>query len=213
MVFICNPNNPTGVLLDPAFVTTLLQRHPRVCFVVDESYLPFVDDGEDLSLIQAGPFPNLMVLSSMSKIFAIPGLRTGFISGAPDLIEKVRVYCQPWHVNALAQVVIRDIFDHPEQIAPFYEKTRAFIAREKQWFLGKQENFLDLVPVSGRTGFILARLQNHTALQVCQRVGQDRILIRDCGNFYGLNQRFVRFSLKDRATNLKLVDSLKKALT
>jgi threonine-phosphate decarboxylase len=213
LVFICNPNNPTGVLLDPAFVTTLLQRHPRVCFVVDESYLPFVDHSEDVSLIQAGPFPNLLVLSSMSKIFAIPGLRTGFLSGAPDWIEKVRDFSQPWHVNALAQVVIQDIFDHPEQIAPFYKTTRAFIAREKQWFLQKQENFSGLVPVPGHTGFILARLENHTALPVCERVGQDRILIRDCGNFHGLNQRFVRFSLKDRATNMKLADSLAKALT
>jgi threonine-phosphate decarboxylase len=166
-----------------------------------------------VSLIQAGPFPNLLVLSSMSKIFAIPGLRTGFLSGAPEWIEKVRDFSQPWHVNALAQVVIQDIFDHPEQIAPFYETTRAFIAREKQWFLQKQENFSGLVPVPGHTGFILARLENHTALPVCERVGQDRILIRDCGNFHGLNQRFVRFSLKDRATNMKLADSLAKALT
>ncbi len=212
LVFICNPNNPTGVLLDPAFVTTLLQRHPGVCFVVDESYLPFVDDGEELSFIQAGPFPNLLVLSSMSKIFAIPGLRTGFLSGAAGLIQKVNAYCQPWNVNALAQIVIQEMYDHPEQMARFTDKTRAFIAREKQWFLEKKQDFSGLWPVSGHTGFILARLQDQTASQVCKAVGQDRILIRDCTNFHGLNHRFVRFSLKDRERNVKLVASLKKAL-
>ncbi len=123
LVFICNPNNPTGVLFSSSFITTLLKEHPRVCFVVDESYLPFVDESDTRSLIRAGTrYPNLMVLSSMSKIFAIPGLRTGFLSGSADLIEKVRRYSQPWNVNALAQAVINDIYGHPEQIAPFYEK-------------------------------------------------------------------------------------------
>ncbi|MFO7989340.1 MAG: threonine-phosphate decarboxylase [Desulfotignum sp.] len=213
LVFVCNPNNPTGVLLDPAVIITLLQRHPRTCFVVDESYLPFVADGDDRSLVHAGEYANLLVLSSMSKIFAIPGLRTGFLSGATGLIEKVRSYSQPWNVNALAQAVIHDIYDHPEQIVPFYKKTRAFIAREKHWFLKEQADIPGLVPVAGHTGFVLARLQYHTAPQVCRRVGQDRILIRDCTNFHGLNHRFVRFSLKDRENNRKLGASLKKALS
>jgi threonine-phosphate decarboxylase len=213
LVFICNPNNPTGVLVNSSFIKTLLTEHPRVCFVVDESYLPFVDDCDTRSSIQAGNrYPNLLVLSSMSKIFAIPGLRTGFLSGAADLIEKVRRYSQPWTVNALAQAVINDIYGHPEQIAPFYEKTRTFIAREKQWFLTEAENIPGLAPVAGHTGFILARLLYHTAPQVCRRVGQDRILIRDCTNFHGLDHRFVRFSLKDRKNNLKLAESLTKAL-
>jgi threonine-phosphate decarboxylase len=213
LVFVCNPNNPTGVLLDPPFIITLLQRHPRTCFVVDESYLPFVTDGDDRSLIHAGEYANLLVLSSMSKIFAIPGLRTGFLNGATNLIEKVRSYSQPWNINALAQVVIKDIYDHPEQIVPFYKKTRAFIAREKHWFLKEEAAIPGLVPVAGHTGFVLARLLYHTAPQVCRRVGQDRILIRDCSNFHGLNHRFVRFSLKDRESNLKLAASLKKALS
>jgi threonine-phosphate decarboxylase len=212
LVFVCNPNNPTGVLMDPAFIITLVQRHPRTCFVVDESYLPFVADGDDRSLIHAGEYANLLVLSSMSKIFAIPGLRTGFLNGAPDLIEKVRSFSQPWNVNSLAQAVIKDIYDHPEQIVPFYKKTRAFIAREKQWFLKEEAEIPGLVPVEGHTGFVLARLLHHTAPQVCRRVGRERILIRDCSNFHGLNHRFVRFSLKDRESNLKLAVSLKKAL-
>ncbi len=212
LVFICNPNNPTGVLLDPGFITTLLQHHPRTCFVVDESYLPFVENSDTFSLIRTGRFPNLLVLSSMSKIFAIPGLRTGFLNGSEPLIGKVAAYCQPWQVNALAQAVINDIYDHPEQIVPFYEKTRAFIAREKQWFLKEAADIPGLVPVDGRTGFVLCRLEHHTAPRVCRQVGQDRILIRDCSNFHGLDYRFVRFSFKDRESNQRLAASLKKAL-
>ncbi len=212
LVFICNPNNPTGVLLKQAEIMNLVQQHPDVCFVVDESYLPFVPGGNEISLVHARTVPNLLVLSSMSKIFSIPGLRTGFLSGSGPVIEKVTAYCQPWSVNALAQAVIKDIFDHPEQIAPFYDRTCAYLQEEKQVFLETVADVPGLVPVSGCTGFILAQLRSHTAPKVCRRVGQDRILIRDCSNFFGLDHGFVRFSLKDRETNLKLAASLKKAL-
>ena len=213
LVFICNPNNPTGVLVEKAFITTLARRHPDVCFVVDESYLPFVEGASSISLVQDTAHDNLLVLSSMSKIFTIPGLRTGFLSGAKHLVDKVMHYYQPWSVNALAQAVVTDIFDHPEQMVPFYEKTRAYIAGEKQNFLDAVADQEGLVPVPGHTCFILAKLLYHTAPQVCQQVGADRILIRDCSNFTGLGPRYVRFSLKDRKTNTALVRSLQKALT
>ncbi len=213
LVFICNPNNPTGVLVEKEFITTLARRHPDVCFVVDESYLPFVAGACDISLIQDRSYDNLLVLSSMSKIFTIPGLRTGFLSGAKHLVGNVMHYYQPWSVNSLAQVVITDIFDHPEQIGPFYEKTRAYIAGEKQHFLDAVADLKDLAPVSGHTCFILAKLLHHSAPDLCRQVGADRILIRDCSNFKGLGPRYVRFSLKDRKTNMALVRSIQKALT
>ena len=81
LVFICNPNNPTGALIAKQDLETLIRRHTNTCFVVDESYLPFVPGAEDFSLITQTHLPNLVVLSSMSKIFRIPGLRTGFLSG------------------------------------------------------------------------------------------------------------------------------------
>ena len=212
LVFICNPNNPTGVLVEKEFIITLARRHPDVCFVVDESYLPFVEGASDISLIHDRSYDNLLVLSSMSKIFTIPGLRTGFLSGAKHLVDTVMHYYQPWSVNALAQVVITDIFDRPEQIAPFYEKTRAYIAGEKKRFFDAVADQEALVPVPGHTCFILAQLLHHTAPHVCRQVGTDRILIRDCSNFTGLGHRYVRFSLKDRKTNMALARSLQKAL-
>ncbi len=212
LVFICNPNNPTGVLVEKEFITTLVRRHPDVCFVVDESYLPFVEGAGDISLVHDTSYGNLLVLSSMSKIFTIPGLRTGFLSGAKHLVDTVMHYYQPWSVNALAQVVITDIFEYPEQIAPFYEKTRAYIAGEKKRFFDAVADLRGLVPVPGHTCFILAQLLHHTASHVCRQVGADRILIRDCSNFTGLDHRYVRFSLKDRKTNTALIRSLEKAL-
>ncbi|RLB86433.1 MAG: pyridoxal phosphate-dependent class II aminotransferase [Deltaproteobacteria bacterium] len=212
LVFLCNPNNPTGVLTPKDKIAYLIKRHPDTCFVVDESYLPFVDDARNISFVSDTHYPNLLVLSSMSKIFRIPGLRTGFLSGATPLIDKVMGHYQPWSVNSLAQEVITDIFAHPERIEPFYEKTRAYIREEKQVFTQALQGTKGISLFDAPTYFILAELDRMTAPDFCRAIGQDKILIRDCGNFHGLTDRFVRFSLKTREINLALADSIKKSL-
>ncbi len=212
LVFLCNPNNPTGVLTPREKIVDLIKRHPATCFVVDESYLPFVDNARDFSLVSDTHYPNLLVLSSMSKIFRIPGLRTGFLSGAAPLIDKVMGHYQPWSVNSLAQEVITDIFAHPETIEPFYEQTRVYIRKEKQAFVQALQGISGISLFDGATYFILAELGRTTAPDFCRAVGRDKILIRDCENFHGLTDRFVRFSLKTREINLALAHSIKKGL-
>ena len=212
LVFSCNPNNPTGALIDKQDLETLIRRHTKTCFVVDESYLPFVPDAEDFSLITQTHLPNLVVLSSMSKIFRIPGLRTGFLSGAKALIQKVMVHYQPWSVNALAQAVIKDVYDHPEDILPFYRQTREFIVKERRAFVHALAETDGIRLFDTPVYFVLARLDRILAPELCRRVGDDGFLIRDCSNFKGLSDRFVRFSLKTREINLALAQSIKTAL-
>jgi threonine-phosphate decarboxylase len=212
LVFLCNPNNPTGVLTPKDQIVYLIEHHPEVCFVVDESYLPFVDNARNLSFVSNTHYPNLLVLSSMSKIFRIPGLRTGFLSGAASLIDKVMAHYQPWSVNSLAQEVITDIFAHPQTIEPFYERTRAYIRQEKQVFFQALRGVPGIFLFDAPPYFILAELDRMTAPEFCRAIGRDKILIRDCGNFHGLTDRFVRFSLKTREINLALADSIKRCL-
>ena len=213
LVYICNPNNPTGALVEKQAILDLVTACPGVNFVIDESYLPFVKRANDISLVSETRYDNLLVLSSMSKIFRIPGLRTGFLSGAPDRIEKVMDHYQPWSVNALAQEVIGDIFEHPGTIEPFYRESRAYTAEEKQWFGDQLRDVDGIELITGHTYFILARLTGELrAPAFCESVGRAKLLIRDCSNFHGLNDEFVRFSLKDRETNGRLVTAIKTAL-
>ena len=212
-VFICNPNNPTGSLISRDKLEYLIQKHENTIFVIDESYLPFVDQAEDISMVTKSEYKNLIILSSMSKIFTIPGLRTGFLSAQENIVEKIMVYYQPWSVNAIAQAVIKDIFDHPERIEPFYEKTRAFIKKEKQIFLEHLNNIQGVKIFDSSTYFILARLKNQTiSKKFCAEIGRHKVLIRDCSNFSGLSDEYVRFSLKTRRANLNLANLIKQAL-
>jgi len=214
MVFICNPNNPTGSLISKQMLVWLFKKHPNTLFVLDESYLPFVDQAEQISFVSDEGFDNLVVLSSMSKVFTIPGLRTGFLSAAPSISEKVMAHYQPWSVNSLAQAVIVDIFDHPEEISGFYEQTRSFIREEKRLFVNSLKQVKGLRFFPSNAYFVLAQLTCGVSSDLfCEKIGTHRILIRDCENFVGLSKEFVRFSLKKRAQNQQLATLIKEVLT
>jgi threonine-phosphate decarboxylase len=214
LVFICNPNNPTGTLFGKPFLKRLLQKHEQTLFVVDESYLPFVSQAKEISLVSDIEYPNLAVLSSMSKIFQIPGLRTGFLRSTRSICDRVKAFYQPWSVNSLAQAVIRDIFDHPGFIPQFYKETQEYIRAEKQIFLDSIADVDALYCYPGATYFILARLTGSVSSKgLCDKIGQHKILIRDCANFEGLTDAFVRFSLKDRPQNMRLAALIKESLT
>ena len=212
-VFICNPDNPTGVLMLRDKIEYLLKKHQNTLFVIDESYLPFVENAEDISLVSETGYENLIVLSSMSKIYRIPGLRTGFLSGEPKIVEKIMSYYQPWSLNALAQAVIEHIFDHPEAIEPFFRKTRLYVKAERQRFMESIEEVKGIELFDSSTCFLLARLKEGlTSGQFCEKIGRHRILIRDCSNFYGLSDQYVRFSLKKRDTNDHLSSLIRQVM-
>ncbi|MBF0111156.1 MAG: pyridoxal phosphate-dependent class II aminotransferase [Desulfamplus sp.] len=209
-VIICNPNNPTGVFIPAEKIVKLVEKYPATYFVVDESYLPFLPDAKELSLIShQTSFSNLIVLSSMSKIFRIPGLRVGFLSANPLLIQRVMRYYQPWSVNSLSQAVTKHIFENRALTEPFLKMTRSFVQREKKIFEDALSQCRTLKLYPSHTYFILAKITGSMKSdKLCQLVGEHKILIRDCSNFRGLSDQFVRFSLRDRETNLRLAHIL-----
>ncbi len=104
-VFVCNPNNPTGALIPVDEIERLCRSHPNTWFIIDESYLPFVAQSHDHSVLNRG-ISNAIVLNSMSKIFRVPGLRIGFLVASGAIIEKFLHYMLPWSVNSLAQAAV-----------------------------------------------------------------------------------------------------------
>jgi len=122
-------------------------------------------------------------------------------------------YYQPWSVNSLGQAVIEHIFNYPEDIEPFFQKTREYIKTEKRVFLERLNHIQGLQLFDSSTYFILARLTNGmNSRDFCERIGRDKILIRDCSNFFGLSDQYVRFSLKERRLNKRLADLINQAV-
>lgn len=207
-VFICNPNNPTGVLIPSGELLTFIDTHPNVRFIIDESYLPFVDNAEPESLIPKRR-SNVLVLYSMSKIFRIPGLRIGFLIGNQDLIRHQDRYSLPWSVNSLSQAAVSYLMNEASETASFIAETRKFLTREKEIVYDAFNDAPQVTLLRSSTSFILARLgETHTADWVCDKLLEKRILIRNCANFAGLSNRFIRISLKTHDVNQQMIQSL-----
>ncbi|MFP4531534.1 MAG: pyridoxal phosphate-dependent aminotransferase [Desulfobacterales bacterium] len=208
-VFICNPNNPTGRLIPAEELARLCRKHADTFFIIDESYLPFVLNGETESLVNRG-LENAVILSSMSKIFRIPGLRVGFAIGPETVIQKLSAYAMPWSVNSLAQEAICYLFSRPAMVAHFIKSAQNFAEKEKTRFTKAFQDEPDIRFYPSATGFLLAELKNMPAEAVWTEMARHRFLIRDCSNFRGLSDRFIRISLKTVAENEKAAQILKQ---
>jgi threonine-phosphate decarboxylase len=212
-VFICNPNNPTGNFIPVGDLEQLCRSHADRRFVIDESYLMFVDESHKQSMIRS-MLPNVMVLNSLSKFFTIPGLRIGFLISSPEIINKFKTYLLPWSVNSLAQMAVQYLMKQTARVQKFIENTVTFIAQERDILFEtfKDSSLIKLFPST--TSFILVRLYgNLTADSLGKHLAQDRILIRNCSNFTGLSDRFVRFSLKTSEVNRIFAKKLLEAGT
>lgn len=207
-VFICNPNNPTGRLMPAKSLIRLIESHPGVRFVIDESYLPFIPDWKTESLIdsEAG---NIVVLHSFSKIFAVPGLRLGFLIAGPRIIHAFQPFKQPWSVNRPAQVAGTFLASQKE----FVDEVAGFVEKEREAFIGYLQG-LDLVaPFSSAINFILFRLNGTLkANDLFSLMCDHRILIRNCSNFPGLSDRFIRIALKSPAANRTCAELIRSVL-
>ena len=207
-VFICNPNNPTGSLIASDELESLCRSYPETVFIIDESYLPFVTGGDALSLRDLD-FGNLIVLSSISKIFAIPGLRIGFMISAAHMIKRFKRFLQPWSVNSLAQLAVRHLMTNKDDTDAFIEKSQHHIRVERRRFLSAAQDFSNVHLFASTTNFLMAQLPDDLGAEdVMNRLYRNKVMIRNCGNFNGLSSQFIRVSLKTSEVNNLLIARL-----
>ena len=207
-VFICNPNNPTGALISSEEIIIICRSFPDTNFIIDESYLPFVENGEKESMICSG-LSNVLILNSMSKIFRVPGLRVGFLIASKGIINKFNRYMLPWNVNSLAQAAVSYLMTQKNEIDSFVEQTREFVKNESEKLTKTLESTGQIKVIPSTTVFMLARLPDSlTSDKVCEHLLQNRILVRNCSNFKGLSEQFIRISLKTRDINRIVADKL-----
>jgi len=207
-IFICNPNNPTGALIPAHALRDLCRSYSKKQFIIDESYLDFVPNGESETMVNSG-LENVIVLLSISKIFKIPGLRTGFIAACSATIEKFRPHLLPWSINSLAQLAIEYIAGNQVRIQAFINETRNYISTQRRQFYHAVAKGGHFRVFKGRAPFVLLKLPRElAAADVWQRLAAKKILVRRCNNFQGLSDRFIRISLKMPHDNRLLAAAL-----
>ena len=207
--WICNPNNPTGNVLLKPLLNHLVRTHPKNLYVVDQAYedytlMPMLEACETVDC------DNLFVLHSMTKKYAIPGLRIGYIVASPTLLDRLRYLRRPWSVDSLAIEAGKYLVSHRVQIIP---DLRALL-NEADRLKKALEEMDGLRVLDSQTHFMLIQLKegNATALKD-YLIHQHGILIRDASNFEGLNQQYFRISTQCAEANDLLVAALRQYLT
>ncbi|HID96902.1 MAG TPA: pyridoxal phosphate-dependent class II aminotransferase [Thermodesulfobacteriaceae bacterium] len=206
LVFWCNPNNPTGRFISPDLLYRVIKESHETTWVIDESYAPFLGPDHESSLIARGVPSNLVLLRSCSKIYGIPGLRLGYLAGSVALVAELADQARPWSVNRLAQIAGEYLLAGQD----YEQEVRDYCMREKQRLLMELECCSFLEPLKGSTHFILFRVHKPwTAAELTRSLRKKSIIIRDCGNFVGLDGEYIRISLRDKAGNDRLVEAIK----
>ncbi|MBR0222745.1 MAG: aminotransferase class I/II-fold pyridoxal phosphate-dependent enzyme [Bacteroidales bacterium] len=208
LIWLCNPNNPTGSVVPVDELRAAIEDHPQTIFVIDQSYGFFTREPL-LSATEAIRYPNVIQLHSMTKRYAMPGLRLGYMTGASTLLAHIRNFRMPWSVNALAIEAGLYLCAHPET-API--DLPALLAETRR--LRERLNTLPgLTAEPTQTHFFLCRLADHRASDLKQWLADRHgLLIRDASNFEGLDAGAFRIATQTPEENELLVEAVRQYL-
>ena len=204
LVWICNPNNPTGEVRNKEDLKALVDSHPDKLFIFDQSYEYFTLKSL-LGIKQAASFPNVILLHSMTKQYAIPGLRVGYFTASEGLTDDVRCRRMPWSVNSLAIEAAKYLLEEGDGISADIPQLLA--ERERLTNLLLATGMLEIWPTDTHYMLIKLRMGKAAALKDFLAVNHG-ILIRDASNFEGLDERFFRIATQTPEENDKLVKAI-----
>lgn len=208
VVFVCNPNNPTGTVVTADEVEAFMDRVPdHVLVVFDEAYYELVDDAdypETLGYVREGR-PNVLVVRTFSKVYGLAGIRLGYGVAIPQVLEPLNRVKEPFAVNLLAQAAgIGALEDEG------FLKTTVELTRRERRYLYAEFDSLDLEYVPSHTNFILVKI-GADAGAVQERLKEKGVIVRPC-DCYDLPD-FLRITIGDRQQNSRLVSTLESVLT
>jgi threonine-phosphate decarboxylase len=208
IVFLCNPNNPTGQLVTKEEIFEFAKDYPERIIVVDEAFMDFVEEEEKFSVIkEVATTKNLIVVRSLTKFYGFPGLRLGYLVACESIINSLLRFKEPWTVNAFAQVAGQAAINDKE----FTLNSKRFMSGEKMFLYEGLSKIKELYPLYPSVNFILVSIGNVniTSSGIYDLLIKDRIVIRDCSNFVGLSDKFFRVAVRNRDENRKLLSALK----
>ena len=204
LVFICNPNNPTGSVLAPGLLPALLARNPATVFVLDEAFIEFTTSTESAIPLLAA-FDNLLIMRSLTKAYAIPGLRLGYVVASAVLVARLSRGKAPWAVNALAVAAGHYLFEHYAQV----QLPLARLLADKAALAAQLTQNAGLSILPSHTHYFLAATQHGTATGLKRwLLDQHGLLIRDASNFRGLTPAHFRLGTRGPADNQLLLNAL-----
>jgi threonine-phosphate decarboxylase len=206
MLFLCNPNNPTGALMGRDELSAIVTEAEKkgVLAVVDEAFVDFAPRSSIVGDIRRRK--NLLVLRSMTKFYGISGIRLGYLLGTAQLVQQLNRFKEPWTVNALAQKIgIACAADRQ-----FAAETRRFVDAERDYLFSQLQSISGLQPWPSSANYLLLQITRSglSSGAVYEKLARQGILVRDCRSFKGMGNRFLRVAVKRRRDNRQLLAAL-----
>lgn len=216
LIFINSPHNPTGSALRREDFEEIMSwaNQYGTWVILDESFVDFLEDKEQWSGREyLNKYPNLLVLYSLTKFYAIPGLRLGAVFADPKVLKRLKEQQDPWAVNVLAEEAgLAALVDRD-----YGERVRKLLKESKEYFYKEfaSASFSDLHLFSSGVNFALIQVrsegdQGKRKREIISKLGQQGILVRDCGNFQGLEGEYIRVAIKDKESMRALIEALKR---
>lgn len=208
LVIICNPNNPTGNLISKIELKKLLVElnKKNINLMLDEAFIDFV--GEDFSLLDlVDKYNNLIVLRSLTKFYAIPGIRLGFLATSNNnLLKRINKLRESWSVNIFAKYFGKNlIFDKEYEI-----NSKKYIDKQRKLMFNKFKNMSEIKVFRSYANYLFFKLNINLDLK--EELIKEKILIRSCKNYKGLTDKYYRVAVKTKDENKKLLNKIKKLL-
>ncbi len=209
LMFLCNPNNPTGLLTEKSLLMKILKKSQEqdIWVCMDECFLEFVPDPQKYSVSDLlEEYPKLVILKSFTKLYAMPGLRLGYVlSSNTLLLERMRKAGQPWSVSEPAQAAGIAALEAEKE--GFREKTVEYVTQERIWL---KEGLIKLgfSVMDGQANYLCFRAPGDENLR--ERLLGEGLLLRSCANYRGLGKDYYRTAVRTRKENERLLEALGK---
>lgn len=211
LIVLVNPNNPTGLHVSRRALEEVLERIPSQTRVwVDEAYVDYVGADESLERFAVGR-PNVIVCKSMSKVYALSGVRCAYLCASEPMARALRAFSPPWAVSLPAQIAAVGALRHPDYYEERYEQTRRYRAQ----LAGELETLDELEVLPGQINFVLCRLSQEgpDAAAVVSRCRDYGLFLRDVSSISSVvGKHLLRIAVKDPETNRRIVRILSRVL-
>ncbi|HHE32466.1 MAG TPA: threonine-phosphate decarboxylase [Chlorobaculum parvum] len=201
-----SPNNPTGMLIPKELIQALACRFPDKYFIIDEAFIQFTEEFPSNTLMsEIKAFRNIAVVHSLTKFYAIAGLRLGAVIGHPSMIRRLFGYKEPWTVNAIAEHAAGLLLDCGE----FEGRVRAIVTQGRHQLSEGLSANPAIILYGGSANFFFASVADGIKLDhLLGYLAERGILVRDCTNFESIPATFFRFCIRTREENRRLIAAL-----
>lgn len=216
-IFLCNPNNPTGKY-SKGRIMEILEKidNKKLTILIDESYIEFVSEKNSkgnpntyfIDLYK--DYNNIVILRSLTKTFGLAGLRVGYAVSNKEIIKKLNTRLVSWNVNGLAQLAAIESLKDKDHLAAAKENNK----QEKERIFKLLSNNKKITAITTNANFYLIKILNEkNSTQITNDLlNQMKLLVRDCKSFAGMNDKFLRVSIKTPKENNYLLNALEKTI-